>query len=47
MKKSMEEYPVENGPLRMSAAKKKASEAVVNFKEAMPFPVPSSAHHGH
>ena len=29
----------------MSAAKKKAAEAVVNFKEATPFPMPSSAHH--
>ena len=35
------------GSYRMSAAKKKAAEAVVNFKEAMPFPMPSSAHHGH
>jgi len=35
------------GSYRMSAAKKKVAEAVVNFKEAMPFPMPSSAHHGH
>jgi len=47
MKKSMEEYPVKDGLLRMSAAKKKAAEAVVYFKEAMPFPMPSSTHHGH